>query len=199
MLLSTETQDHRVRILLDTGCSIPLLNQKSAEKLGITLRQHNPIIPIENFTGQTVEGAGKYYTEPLLLRHRRHVTRERFKVYPMEEGIDIFLPFWWIAKHPPQGAWQDPEIRFNSIRCLEKCTKYEQADFSLTWDDSVATDPAARAIGYISGIAEEEALKKVPEESQQYIRIMGKEAAEALPAHRPYDCQIKLQERSTPP
>ena len=28
---------------------------------------------------------------------------------------------------------------------------------------------------------------------------MGKEAEEALPAHRPYDCQIKLQEGSMPP
>jgi len=101
MLLSTETQDHRVRVLLDTGCSIPLLSQKAAEKLGIALRPHDLTIPIENFTGQTVEGAGQYYTEPLLLQHRRQVTRERFEVSPMEEGVDIFLPFWWIAKHPP--------------------------------------------------------------------------------------------------
>jgi len=117
----------------------------------------------------------------------------------MEEGIDIFLPFWWIAKYPPQGAWQDPEIRFNSVRCLEKCTKYEQGDFSLTWDDSVATDLTARAIGYVSGVAEEDPLGRVPKEFRQYIGIMGKEAAEALPAHRPYDCQIKLQEGSMPP
>jgi len=199
MLLSTDAQDHRVRILLDTGCSIPLLSQKTAEKLRITLRQHNPTIPIENFMGQTVEGAGQYYTEPLLLRHRRHVTKERFEVSPMEEGIDIFLPFWWIAKHPPQGVWKDPEIRFNSARCLEKCTKYEQADFSLTWNDSVATDPTARAIGYLSGVAKEDPLGKVPEEFREYIGIMGKEAAESLPSHRPYNCQIKLQEGSTPP
>jgi len=104
MLLSTKTQDHRVRILLDTGCSIPLLNQKTAERLGITLQKHNQIIPIENFMGQPVEGAGQYYTESLLLQHRWHVTRERFEVSTMEEGIDIFLPFWWITKHPPQGA-----------------------------------------------------------------------------------------------
>ena len=199
MLLSTETRDHQVRILLDTSCSIPLLSQKTAKKLGITLRQHNPIIPIENFTGQTVEGVGQYYTEPLLLRHRQHVTKERFEVSPMEEGIDIFLPFWWIAKHPPQGAWQDLGIRFNSARCLEKCTKYEQADFSLTWNDAVATDPTAQTIGYVSGVTEEDPLGRVPKEFQQYIGIMEKEAVEALPSHRPYDCQIKLQEGSTPP
>jgi len=101
MLLSIGTQDHRVRILLDTSCSIPLLNQKTVKKLGVVLQIHDQTIPIKNYMGQTVEGVGQYYTKPLLLRHRRHVTKERFKVSPMEEGIDIFLPFWWIAKHPP--------------------------------------------------------------------------------------------------
>jgi len=36
-------------------------------------------------------------------------------------------------------------------------------------------------------------------EFRQYLGIMGKEAAEALPDHRPYDCQINLQDGSTPP
>jgi len=199
MVLTIGTQDYRVRILLDTGCSIPLLNWKTAGKLGVELEKHDPPLPIENFTGQTVEGAGQYYTKPLFLRHRRHVTRERFEVSPMEEGIDIFLPFWWIAKHPPQGAWQDVEIRFNSAECLEKCTKYEQTDFSLTWDDTVAADPSVRTIGYVVAVEEGDPLGKVPIEFRQYLGIMGKEAAEALPDHRPYDCQINLQEGSTPP
>jgi len=70
MLLSTGTQEPRVRILLDTGCSILLINQKMAGRLGIALRKHDQTIPVENFTGQTVEGAGQYYTEPLLLQQR---------------------------------------------------------------------------------------------------------------------------------
>jgi len=192
MLLSIGTQNHRVRILLDTRCSIPLLNRKTAEKLGVKLQEHDQTIPIENFTGQTVEGAGQYYTKPLLLQHRRHVTMERFEVSPMEEGIDIFLPFWWIAKHPLQGVWQDQEIRFNSAECLKRCTQYEQADVSLTWDDADATDPSARTIGYVSAVEEGEPLGKVPMEFRQYRGIMGKEAAEALLDHWPYDCQINL-------
>jgi len=59
----------------------------------------------------------------------------------MEEETDIFHPFWWIAKHPPQGARQDPEVRFNSDKCREKCTNYEAADFSLTWDEGIMHDP----------------------------------------------------------
>ena len=196
LVLTVGTQDHRVRILLDTGCSIPLLNRKTVGKLGVELQKHDQPLPIENFTGQTVEGAGQYYTQPLLLRHRRHVIRERFAVSPMEEGIDIFLPFWWITKHPPQGMWEDAEVRFNSAECLKKCTKYEQADFSLTWDDMVATDASAQIIGHVVAVEKGDPLEKVPMEFQQYLGIMGKEAAEALPDHRPYDCQINLQEAS---
>jgi len=199
MLLTTGSRDHQVRVLLDTGCSIPLINQGTAKKLGIALQKHSRTIPIENFTGQTVEGAGQYYTKPLPLRYRRHVTRERFEVSPMEEGVDIFLPFWWIDKHPPWGAWQDPEIRFDSDECLRKCTRYEQADFSQTWDDAVAADPSARTIGYVSAVEEGEPQGKVPPEFRQYLGIMGKEGAEALPDHRSYDCQINLKEGSTPP
>jgi len=33
----------------------------------------------------------------------------------------------------------------------------------------------------------------------QYLGIMGKEAADALPEHRFYDCKIDLQEGSTVP
>jgi len=41
------------------------------------------------------------YTEPLLLQHRKHFLREVFEVTLLEPEVDIFLPFWWIAKHPP--------------------------------------------------------------------------------------------------
>jgi len=117
----------------------------------------------------------------------------------MDPGIDIFLPFEWITAHPPQGAWTNDEIRFNSAQCLENCTKYEVGQFSLTWDETVATDPAARLIGYVSAASDEDPIKAVPQEFCQYLRIMGKEAADALPEHRPYDCKIDLQEGSTAP
>jgi len=74
---------------------------ENGERLGILTKQLDTAIPIENFTGQTVEVAGQHYTKPLLLQHWQHFTQECFEVFPMEEGTDIFLPFWWVAKHPP--------------------------------------------------------------------------------------------------
>jgi len=116
----------------------------------------------------------------------------------MEDGIDLFLPFWWITKHMPRGAWTEKKIRFNSVNCLQNCTQFETSKFSLTWDDMVATDPQARIIGHVSTVGNE-ALKKVPKEFHQYLAIMGKEAAHALPEHRPYDCKIDLKKGETAP
>ena len=50
----------------------------------------------------------------------------------MDPEIDIFLPFEWIDKHAPQGPWNSREVRFNSKKCLNECTKFETNEFSLT-------------------------------------------------------------------
>jgi len=60
-------------------------------------------------------------------------------------------------------------------------------------------DPVVRLIGYVSAASDEYPIKAVPQEFRQYLRIMGKEAADALPEHRPYDCKIDLKEGSTAP
>jgi len=106
----------------------------------------------------------------------------------MDMEIDIFLPFWWVAKHTPQGTWEDKEIRFNSPQCLEKCTKYEMADFTLSWDETVCLDKSTEIIGYISTVAEENPLSLVPEEFHEYLDVMSKETADDLPQHQSYDC-----------
>jgi len=98
----------------------------------------------------------------------------------MDPDIDIFLPFSWITNHPPQGAWTNEEVRFNSPGCLEKCTKVATNEFSLTWDESVLTEPGARTIGYVAAI-QEGTNEQVPPEFWQYMGIMSKEAADMLP------------------
>jgi len=119
--------------------------------------------------------------EPLLVQHRKHYTKESFQISPMDPEVDIFLPFSWIMKHPPQGAWMNQKVRFNSARCLEKYTKHETGGLSLTWDESVAIDLAAHLVGYVSVVTEDrEPLKIVPKEFHQYLKIMGKETADVF-------------------
>ena len=116
--------------------------------------------------------------------------------------MDVFLPFWWIAKHPPQGAWDSAELRFSSPLCLHDCTKSAVQDFSLSLDETILADPKAQFLRYILAIeisASEDPLKTVPEEFRQFLSIMGKEAADALPQHTVYDMKIDLKEGTIVP
>ena len=165
MKLHWGDNQEKVRVLLDTGCSIPVISQEWVRRNQITTLDHETAFSIESYTGQTVQGAGQYYTRPMLLQHRKHYSQEAFEVSPMETGVDIILPFWWISKHPPQGAWENSKVRFNfSPGCREKCTKYEKGEFSLSWDETVCLDPEARTIAHVSAITEQDPMVKVPEE-----------------------------------
>jgi len=199
MLLHMGQEKHRVQVLLDTGYSVPLVSRKTARALQIPMLKHDPAIRIDNYTGQNVEEAGIFYTKLLLLQHRQYFSKEAFEVTPMEPEVDIFLPFWWISKHPPQGIWELEEIQFNSPGCQETCTQYEQEEFSLTWDERVAQDPTARVIGHISAATDGNALANDSGEFKPYLGIMSKEAADALPQHRHYDCKIELREGAMAP
>jgi len=199
MILHQGETRHPIQVLLDTGCSVPLINRKTVERLKLQKnKRENPRI-IESFTGQTVDGAREYYTYPLVLQHRKHFAREIMEVAPMDRKIDIFLPFWWVAKHAPQGAWEDKEIRFNSPRCLEECTRYETADFTLSWDETVCLNKNVGIIGYVSVVSEEDPLSLVPKEFHEYLDVMSKETADALPQHQSYNCRIDLKKGEVAP
>jgi len=154
---------------------------------------------LENFEEQAVKGAGEYFTKEVILQHQKHFLQETFEVTPMESGVDIFLPFWWITKHTLQGMWTSVEVRFNSPSCLEKCTKFKTANFELSWDEEVCQNLNARVIGYVSVAKTEDSLKLVPAKFHQYLDVMGKELAEVLPAHNAYNCKIDLKEGSMAP
>jgi hypothetical protein len=111
-----------VHVLFDTECSTPLIAKTLVDKWGIPVLKHKHPIPLYNFSGEMVPGAGQEFSRPALLQHRNHYTRKVFEVAPLEPDVDVFLPLWWIAKHPPQGAWDSPELRFSSPNCLNNCT-----------------------------------------------------------------------------
>jgi len=199
MMIHWDNQKYRARVLLDTGCSTPLISKQIVEKLTLPCQRHEQTIAIRNFTGELVPGAGQEYTIPITLQHREHYSQEVFEVAPLESEVDIFLPFWWIAKHPPQGAWNSAALRFNAPSCVENCTK-QATQFPLSIDQSVLTHPKARVIGYIAAVSTaDDPLSLVPREFRQFLDIMGKEAADALPKHSAYDHEIRRKDREKPP
>jgi len=121
MIISWGLTQHAVRALLDTGCSVSSISTTITKQLDIPWIRRREAAPLLNCMGEEVKGAAMEYTETLLLQHRNHHSREVFEVAPLEPKVDLFLPFWWMAKHPPQGGWDSEELHFSSHNCLEKC------------------------------------------------------------------------------
>jgi len=61
MILHQGKNQHQIQVLLDTGCSVPLLNNETTRHLQIPLLAHNQGRKIEGYTGEAVPGAGKSY------------------------------------------------------------------------------------------------------------------------------------------
>jgi hypothetical protein len=56
-----DTQRH-ICVLLDTGCSVSLINQKLYGQAKIALLRYKEEIPLRKSTGKIVTGAGEFYT-----------------------------------------------------------------------------------------------------------------------------------------
>ena len=69
MLLHLGDNKNRVQVLLDTGCSVALINKRTLEKLGLKQQEHRQTRRIESYTGESVPDAGQFYTAPMILQH----------------------------------------------------------------------------------------------------------------------------------
>ena len=58
MLLHLDGKKHQIWMLLDTRCSIGLLNNQTMERLDIPKEKHKRVHIIESYTGESVQGAG---------------------------------------------------------------------------------------------------------------------------------------------
>src|ERR1700712_5321146 len=201
MMLENGVSVTPVHVLCDTGCTTPLITPSLVKKLDIQCFAHHEGLDFKGFDGKTVEGAGKEFTIPLLFRHRQHYSKLVFEVAPLEPKFDLFLPMWWLAEHPVLTSdLMRPELCFNSPNCLKRCTKAAiEKEFSCDLDDTILFNSEARLIGFVSTAMDQDPLSQVPAEFRRFLGIMGKEAADALPAHTDYDHRIDLKEGEKPP
>jgi len=100
MILHWGNQKKLVKVLLDTGCSVPLVSQWLAREEDLPWSKREEPAPLRSCSGDVIPGSREEVTEELTLQHRQHFTQKIFDVTPMESEVDIFLPFWWIARRP---------------------------------------------------------------------------------------------------
>jgi hypothetical protein len=109
-----------------------------------------------------------------------------------------------MAKHQLNKIWGKPmEITLDSEFCRHTYTRVAVQEVSLTMDKDILYHYNAMVIGYIASVnpdpAELDPTTIIPETFQQYIKVLGKELADKLPNHKPYDHAIDLQDGKQPP
>jgi hypothetical protein len=86
--------------------------------------------------------------------------------------------------------------------CKQHCTKAAAQEFSLSLDWEILDNYDATVIGYVASItkdmAEVDPTTIIPEKCQQYYNVLGKELADKLPDHKPYDHTMDLKAGEQP-
>ena len=94
MIVNLGQKEVILRTLLDTGSTVPLLSRKFTQLRKVPVGEPPSIRTIQEYAGQDVEGAGQFYTAPLILQHRHHYSRVSFEVAPLASDYDAILPHW---------------------------------------------------------------------------------------------------------
>lgn len=140
-----------LRVLLDSGCSTPVLSSSWATKYNVPSYKRDIPIAIENFAGQIVPEAGRKYTYPLCLQYQEHFTKESFEIAPMDDECEIMLPWWFAEKHIPSNFFSSTDaIVFNSEYCKTNCTELNMQTVPIEYDPSLLLDDKkVQCIGYL--------------------------------------------------
>ena len=110
-------KEEAIRILLDTGSTVPLLSRMFTQDKRIPVAEPPAIRSIQDYAGQEVEGAEQLYTLPKILQHRHHFSRVSFEVAPLASDYDAILLRWWLAKHKCDLLASNGRIKFTTADC----------------------------------------------------------------------------------
>ena len=70
---------------------------------------------------------------------------------PMEDSIDMVVPFWYIAKYTPSGLYVQ-NLKFDGEKCQHKCTQHSSEEFTIEWNKSILDSPTSQ-IGILGSIS----------------------------------------------
>lgn len=190
MTLLYNDQEHPVRVLLDTGSSVPVMSLPKARQWKLPIIKRSYRRTMVAFDASETTDGGRYYTESLVLRHQEdHFTRLNFELCSLDTEADIILPQWWLENHQPLHFFDNTKkIQFASDYCRKNCTS-----------QILQLPNLQSAVAAASQEDIQEALSLVPEEFREFVPIMTKEAGQRFPDHQPWDHSIDLVEGKTPP
>ena len=153
--IETITGRTRIRVLLDSGSNIFLINQNLVKNLHIPYETRQTALPILTFEGTNASYGGKHFTHPILLEIGRNGHRSHISCEIASAGkYDLIIPFgWWHNEHPLSHIEDPKKWEFTDTKCQSHVEDEGVGDM-FEWDETVAFDEEAQYVGQYVGRVE---------------------------------------------
>ena len=154
-LIETSTGGTRIRVLLDSGSNIFLINQNLVKNLHILYETRQTALPILTFEGTNGSYGGKHFTTPILLEIGRNGQQSHIACEIASAGkYDLIIAFGWWQNENPLSHIEDPKKwEFTDTKCQSHVEDEGIADM-FKWDQMVAFDEEAQYVGQYVGRVE---------------------------------------------
>lgn len=209
------------RLLLDSGCTMNLIDRKFAETAKIPLKKRAKALKL--FLGDGNEAPNGHIdleTQPLILRIGRHAELLTFNVTDLMYPAILGMP--WLKLHDPVVSWSQKTLTFSSQRCLSRCRLENKP---LTVQSCTAVEKQTNSSVKCALLQSEEFIElatseeltihllsvrlvdektpvdapTIPPEYADLAEVFSKANADKLPEHRSFDIAIELEEGAKPP
>jgi len=132
-----------IHVLLDSGASCFLLNEKLVERLNIPYKVRKKPIKIVGFDGLSSSSGGQRYTHPITLEigngHRSLISTETAPT----GRFDLIIPFgWWYHEHHLSHLDNPQKWGFEQMTCRDH-VEDEAINDLFEYDETVAYNPKA--------------------------------------------------------
>jgi len=100
--LLTSDKWYKIKVLLDSGSNIFLVNQNTTPTLKVPYEIRENLVKITAFNGEVSSTGGKYYSHPIQLEIGTNGDRTMVSCKVADVGkYDMIIPFrWWHHEHP---------------------------------------------------------------------------------------------------
>ena len=193
---------HEARLLLDCGCSGPILNKDFVWKTKVPWTRREVPISVLTADGEPMKEAGERYSPDLIMRIGHHQEELSWEVATLEEGIDGYLPVGWLQQHNPDIQWDTGKMEWRSDYCKKHCLPVSIKDAVRKFVQLVEEGKPWQVVSGTTIWHNSEGgdiAQDLPEQYQEWASVFSEEEINKLPEHGPWDHEIHLEEGSKPP